>query len=179
MNKQRNVKARRSLFTRIVVTLVVGIIGGLVSSGRAAQAQTTQATTVDSSIQIPISGAVTNPNGAISVSGYVTVDCTRVIDTTLGSQPVVLLTFDFSNVRGTSGTSLTNLKVYVTGENQDSETRPLQASDVISISCPYYDSSMSILSAKSWLVTATLNFDVTAGRLTSGTATVGNGTPSP
>ena len=174
MNMQPNAKARRSLFSRIVVTLLVGMIGLLVSSGTSAQAATTQTTTVDSSLQIPVRGTVTDPNGTISVRGYVTVNCTRVIDTTLGSPPVVLLTFDFSEVSGTSGNSLMNLKMYVTGGNQATETRLLQASDVIAVSCPYYDRSKDILSANSWLVTATLNFDVSTGKLTSGSATVGN-----
>ena len=179
MNTQPNMKARRSLFSPFVVTLLVGMIGVLCLSGPSAQAQTaapqtTTATTVDSSLQIPVSGTVTDPTGTISVSGYVIVNCTRVIDTTLASPPAVLLTFDFSKVRGTSGTSLTNLKVYVTGENQDDEIRLLQASDVISVACPYYDSNKGILSANSWLVTATLNFDVTTGTLKSGSATVGN-----
>ncbi|HLG13688.1 MAG TPA: hypothetical protein VJH03_04060 [Blastocatellia bacterium] len=175
MNTQRNMNPRRSRFSPIAATLLLGIFVGLLSSSASAQtATTTQATTVDSSLQISVSGTVTDPNGTISVSGYVTVSCTRVIDTTLASPPAVLLTFDFSKVRGMSGTSLFSLKAYVTGGNQDTEMRPLQASDVIAVACPYYDSSKGILSASSWLVTATLNFDVTTGKLTSGSATVGN-----
>ena len=179
MNTQRNMKTRRSLFSLIVVTLLVGIVGGLLSnsSAYAQDAQTTttaQSTSVDSSLAISASGTVNDPNGTISVSGYVIVNCTRVIDTTLASPPTVLLNFDFSKLRGTSGKSLVNMKVYVTGGNQDDQIRPLQASDVITVACPYYDSSKDILSANSWLVTATLNFDVTTGKLTSGTATVGN-----
>lgn len=178
MNAQRNMKTRRSLFSPIGVTLLVAIIGGLASSSpsaRAAQTATIQPTKVESSLQIPVRGTVTDPNGTISVGGYVTVDCTRVIDTTtLGSPSLVLLTFDFSKLRGMSGTSLMNLKVYVTGGNRDTEMRPLQASDVIAVACPYYDSSKDILSANSWQVTTTLNFDVSTGKLTSGSATVGN-----
>lgn len=181
MNMQQNMKPRRSLF--IAVTLLVGMIGGLGSNGPSAKAaqpgatqttSTTQPATVDSSLQIPVSGAVSDPNGTISVSGYVIVNCTRVIDTTLGSLPLVLLEFDFSKLRGTSGKSLLNMKVYVTGGNQHDQMRPLQASDVIAVTCPYYDSSKDILSANSWLVTTKLTFDVSTGKLTSGSATVGN-----
>lgn len=179
MNAQQNMKKRRSRL--IVATLLVGIVGGLVFGGPSALAQpataqttsTTQATTVDSSLQIPVSGTVSDPAGTISVSGYVIVNCTRVIDTTLGALPLVLLTFDFSKMRGTSGNSLATLKVYVTGGNATEQVRPLQTSDVVAIPCPYYDSTKDLLSASSWLVTTTLNFDVSTGKLTSGTATVG------
>lgn len=177
MNTQRNVKTRRSLFGPIIVTLLVWVVVGLVSGGSSAQAQTTTPT-VDSSLTISVSGTVHDSNGTISISGYVTVNCTRVIDTTEGSPPLVVLDFDFSNLRGVSGNSFMNLKTYVTGGNEDTQIRPLQASDVITVTCPYYDRAKGILSAKSLLVTATLNFDVSTGKLTSGSITVGDILPS-
>lgn len=173
MNTPRKIKTRRPLFSPIVVTLLVGIVVGLVSGGPSAEAQTTSTTepsSVKSSVTISASGTVNDPNGAISVSGYVIVNSTRVIDATLESPPLVVLDFDFSNLRGTSG--IKNSTLYVTGGNQATEIRPLNASDVIMITCPYYASSDDILSAKSWLVTATLNFDVSTGKLTSGSVTV-------
>jgi len=177
MNANRDLNARRWLFGLVVATLLIGILAGPLS--KAAYAQNPQTTTdaqsarVESSLQIPASGTVTDPSGTISISGYVIVNCTRVIDATADSPPQVVLDFDFSRLRGTSGSSLTSLKLYVTGENQTSETRPLQASDVISVTCPYFDMTKDILSASSWLVTTTLNFNLATGKITSGTATVG------
>lgn len=177
MNAKLDLNARRWLFSLVVATLLVGILGGPLSKAAYAQnPQTTadsQAARVESSLQIQASGTVTDPNGTISITGYVTVNCTRVIDTTADSPPQVVLDFDFSKLRGTSGSSLTSLKLYVTGDNQTSETRPLQASDVISVTCPYFDTTKDILSANSWLVTTTLNFDLATGKITSGSATVG------
>jgi hypothetical protein len=41
------------------------------------------------------------------------------------------------------------------------------------VTVPYFDSTKDILSANSFLATATLNFDISAGTLTSGTLTYG------
>jgi hypothetical protein len=87
--------------------------------------------------------------------------------------PVVLLDLDFSQLRGTSG-SLKTLKTYVTGDNHASELRPFQASDTIIVTSPYFDSTKDGLSARTMLVTATLNFDTTTGKLTSGSISIGN-----
>jgi hypothetical protein len=76
-------------------------------------------------------------------------------------------------LKGTSGTK-TTLKTYVTGDNHASEMRPLQASDTIIVSTPYYDSTKDALSARTMLVTATLNFDIGTGKLTSGSLSIGN-----
>ena len=75
---------------------------------------------------------------------------------------------------GTSGSTKATLKTYVTGDNRASEIRPLQASDTIIVTTPYFDSSKGELSAKTMLVTATLKFDVTTGKLVSGSISIGN-----
>jgi hypothetical protein len=117
---------------------------------------------------------VNDPNGAISVSGSVIVNCRRVVDTTSATTPtLVLLDFDFSQLSGTSG-SLKTLKTYVTGGNHASEIRPLQASDTIIVPTPYYDNTKDGLSARSMLITATLNFDIGTGKVTSGTISIGD-----
>ena len=177
MNTRLNVKTQRVLFSPAVVTLLVGFVVVLVLGGPSAQAQTTTATAtpavVDSSITISASGTVNDPSGAITVSGKVIVNCRRVIDSTGASPPLVLLDFDFSNLQGTSG-SLKTLKVYVTGQNHATEIRPFQAADTIIVTCPYYDSTKDALSASSMLVTATLNFDISSGKLMSGSINIGN-----
>jgi hypothetical protein len=183
MNTQLNIKTRRRPFSPNVVTLLVLFVVVLVLGARSVQAQTatnsTETTTartttvVDSSITISAKGTVNDPSGAITVSGSVVVTARRVIDSTTDSPPIVVLDLDFSKLKGTSG-SLKSLTVYVTGDNHATEIRPLQASDTVIVTCPYFDSTKDALSARSMLVTATLNFDISSGKLTSGSIAIGN-----
>lgn len=175
MTRQINMKTLRRPFSPLVVTLLVGVVVVLFWSGPSAQAQTTTTTqeVVDSSITMVAKGTVNDPSGAITVNGSVAVTARRVIDTTGVSPPLVVLEFDFSNVQGSSGNGKT-AKVYVTGGNHATEIRPLQASDTIIVTCPYFESTSDGLTAKTMLVTATLNFDISAGRLSSGTLSIGN-----
>ena len=175
MNTQLNIKSRLSLFSPTFVTLLIGIVAVLAFGGPSVQAQTTATDApVDSSITLAVKGSVTDPNGTITVSGNVIITCRRVIDTTSVTSPsLVLLDFDFSQVKGTSG-SLKTLKTYVTGDNHATEIRPLQASDTIIEPTPYFDSSKDALSARTMLISANLNFDISSGRLTGGSLSVGN-----
>jgi hypothetical protein len=180
MNTQLRIKKRLQLFSPTFVTLSVGIVlAMLAGGGPSVQAQTiapapTSDAVVDSSITLAVKGSVTDPNGTITVSGNVIVSCRRVIDTTNAVTPsLVLLDLDFSQLKGTSG-SLKTQKVYVTGGNHAEEIRPLQASDTIVVTTPYYESTKDALSAKTMLVSATLNFDVSSGKVTSGSISIGN-----
>jgi len=181
MNTQLSIKTWRLLFSPIFVTLLIGITV-LILGGSSAQAQTATAppapAIVDSSITIATKGTVNDPNGAITFSGNVIVNCRRVVDTTGTSTaapaaPLVLLDLDLSQLTGTSG-SLKSLRSYTTGDNHATEIRPLQASDTIIVTSPYFDSTKNGLSAKSMLVTATLNFDISSGKVTGGSITIGN-----
>jgi len=159
------------------VTLLIGIVAMLAFGGPSVQAQTTApAGTVDSSITIPIKGSVSDPRGTVTVTGNVIVTCRRVIDTTSQTTPaLVLLDFDFSQVTGSSGATKATLKTYITGENHANEIRPFQASDTIIVTAPYFDSATKDeLSARTMLVTASLTFDVSTGKLTGGSLSVGN-----
>jgi len=188
MNKQLNIKTR--LLSPSFVTLLIGMVAVLVLGGPSVQAQTatadgtatttttptttTPAGAVDSSISIPVKGSVTDANGTITVTGSVLVSCRRVIDVNNAvTTPLALLDIDFSGVKGTSGTVKAPV-TYVTGDNHASEIRPFQASDTVIVSAPYYDSSKDPLSAKTMLVNVTLNFDVSTGKVTSGSISVGN-----
>lgn len=180
MTTQLNIKTRRPLFRPNLVTLLIGVVVLLALGAPFAKAQTTtdtkatDSTVVDSSITISAKGTVNDPSGAITVSGSVIVNSRRVIDSTLAtSAPIVVLDLDFSRLKGTSG-SLKTLKVYVTGENHATEMRPLQASDTIIVTCPYFESTKDALSARTMLVTATLNFDISTGKVTSGSIAIGN-----
>ncbi|HWF87295.1 MAG TPA: hypothetical protein VN659_00625 [Pyrinomonadaceae bacterium] len=181
MNTQLNNKMRQLLVSPTFLTLLLGVVVMLALSGPTIQAQTTQTTTtavdapVDSSVTIAAKGSVSDPNGSITVTGNVGVTCRRVIDTTSATSPsLVLLDLDLSGLQGTSGSTKTTLKTYVTGGNHAEEIRPLQASDTIIVSSPYYDSTKGPLTARTMLITATLNFDVSTGKVTGGTITIGD-----
>lgn len=180
MNTQLNIKSRLS---PIFVTLSVGVVvmlAMLVLGGPSVQAQTATDTTaidapVDSSVIIAAKGSVSDPNGSFTVNGNVGVTCRRVIDTTSATSPsLVLLDLDFSGLTGTSGSTKATMKTYVTGGNHAEEIRPLQASDTIIVASPYYDSTKGPLTARTMLITATLNFDVNTGKVTGGTITIGD-----
>lgn len=160
-----------------LMTLVLGIVAVLAFGGSSVQAQTTTTAAdapVDSSITLVVKGSLTDANGNVTVTGNVPVLVRRVIDTTSVTSPsLVLLDFDFSQLTGTTGSKAT-LKTYVTGENHATEIRPLQASDTVIIPVPYYDSSKDPLTARTMLVSVTLSFDVSSGKVTGGSATVGN-----
>ena len=173
MNTQVNLKARQ-LFSPTFVTLSVAVVVMLALGGPSVQAQTTAAPIVDSSITIATSGTVTDTGTTVNVAGSVTIKCRRVIDTTsTTATPLVMLDFDFSQLKGTTGSGK-NLRTFVTGDNHATEIRPLQASDTIVVTVPYFDSAKDMLSASSFMVTATLNFDISTGKLTSGSLTYGN-----
>ena len=175
MNTQVNIRARRLLFSPTFVTLsVVGVVmlAMLALGGPSVQAQTTAAV-VDSSITIVTNGTVTDTGVTVNVNGSVTIKCRRVIDTTTTTAaPLVMLDFDFSQLTGTTGSGK-NLKTFVTGGNHATELRPLQASDTIVVTVPYFDSTKDALSASSFMATATLNFDISTGKLTSGSLSYG------
>lgn len=174
MKTQVNIKARRLLFSPTFVTLLMAVVGMLFLGGPSVQAQTTGASTVDSSITIKTNGVVSDPSGSVKVSGNVTIKCRRVIDNTTATlPPLVLLDFDFSQLTGTTGSGKT-LTTFVTGDNHATALRPFQAADTVVVTVPYFDSTKDALSASSFLATATLNFDVSTGTLVSGTLTYGD-----
>ena len=173
MNTQVNVKARQLLFSPTFVTLSLAVVVMLALGGPSVQAQTTAAPIVDSSITIATNGTVTDTGTTVNVNGSVTIKCRRVIDTTTATAaPLVMLDFDFSQLTGTTGSGK-NLKTFVTGGNHATELRPLQASDTIVVTVPYFDNTKDALSASSFMATATLNFDISTGKLTSGSLSYG------
>src|SRR5690348_9343940 len=96
-------KTRQLLFSPSFVTLLIGIVVVLALGGPSIQAQTntttdttvTPAGVVDSSVTLSAKGTVTDPNGNITVSGSVVVNCRRVVDTTSATTPtLMLLDFD-------------------------------------------------------------------------------------
>lgn len=193
MNTELNIETRRRPFSPNVVTLLVLVVVLLALGGSSVQAQTATTTTTDStataqpvasdpnvansSITLAAKGTVSDPGGAIPFGGNVIVTAKRVIDSTnanAATPPVVVLDMDLSALTGTTGSTKATLKTYVTGDNHATEIRPLQATDTIIVSCPYFDSTKDALSARTMLVTVTLNFDVSTGMVTSGSISIGN-----
>ena len=178
MNKQLNIKSL--LVSPTFLTLLLGVVVMLAFSGPSVQAQTATDTTavdapVDSSVIIAAKGTVSDPNGSFPVTGNVPVLCRRVIDTTSATSPsLLLLDLDLSALTGTSGSTKATMKTYVTGGNHAEEIRPLQASDSVIFSVPYYDTTKGPLAARTMLLTANLNFDVNTGKITGGTITIGD-----
>ena len=175
MKRERNIRTRRSSLSPIALSLLVWITGALVCGGMPARAAA-QATRVDSSIQINVSGRVTAADGTeIKVSGQVIVNSSAVPNRT-GDLSSVILTFDFSNVTARVGSGAREV-AYDTKGFQSTKIRRLQASDVIQIVVPYSPSgSGPTTEANTLLVTATLNFNVATGVLVNGSITVGNNT---
>jgi hypothetical protein len=175
MNTRLDMNTRRA-FGASVVTLLVGVVVVLLLGGSSVQAQTTTAdgsTAVDSSITVPTTGTVTEGTTTVTLNGSVIIKGRRVVDntsTTLAT--LVLLDFDFSQLKGTTGSGKT-LKTYVTGDNHATTLRPFQASDTIVLTVPYFDSTTDGQQASSFLVTATVNFDTSTGKLTTGSLTYG------
>jgi len=172
MNTQINLKARRLIFSPTFVTLLMAVVGMLILGGPSVQAQTAAAA-VDSSITIPTNATISDPSGSILVTGDVVIRCKQVIDTTTTTAaPLVMLDFDFSQLKGTTGSGKT-LRTYITGGNHATELRPFQASDQIIVTVPYFDSTKDALSSSTFMVTANLNFDIATRKLTGGTLTYG------
>lgn len=176
MNTRLDINTRRRAFSASLVTLLVGVVVVLLSGGSSVQAQTTapgNPSTIDSSITVPTSGTVTEGATTVAISGSVTIKCRRVIDnSSTAFTPIVLLDFDFSQLKGTTGSGK-NLKTYVTGDNHATELRPFQAADTIVVTVPYFESTTDGQQASSFLVTASLNYDTSTGKLTSGSLTYG------
>ena len=162
MNTMKDMKRRRSLFVSIALSLLV--IGGLVLGSAPAQAAT-----VDSSLTILVSTTFTASDGTkFTVTGNVVVNCSAVMDAT-DVPPFVILTFDASGLAVTSGTGAKK-KTYDTRGFQVIKTRPLQATDVITIPVPNVQTGAALTTADRYNATFTLNFNA-AGQLTSGTVT--------
>ncbi len=155
-------KTRRPVFARVVLSLVVAMLGGLLGGGTSALA--------DSSVAIAISGTVDGSPESVYVSGLAQITSTFVkADPTFNHPPRVILSFDLHNV---SGKGLSTGAMYVT-KSQDDMLRLLAPSDVVAITFPLYpNNAAGFRSARAGLASFTLSFDVTTGAITGGTATV-------
>jgi hypothetical protein len=169
MNTDLNMKSKRSLFASIALSLIIGVVGVMIWGGMHARAAA-----VDSTLTLPVSGTVTTTDGTkITFSGTVVVNSSAVTDAP-DTTPFTILTFDTSNITGTSGKGA-NAKSYNTGGYQVVKVRTLKPTDVISMTVPVNIAGDSVTLAKVWQATFTLNFN-TSGQLTTGTVTATSNT---
>ena len=153
---------RRPVFARIVVSLLVVTLGGLLGDSRPALA--------DSSVALAIFGTVDGAPEGVYVSGVARI-ASRLMKTgaKFNHPRSVMLSIDLHDV---SGQGLSTGATYVT-ESQEDVMRPLVASDQVEITFPLYSEGLGgLTSARAGLASFALTFDVNTGALTGGTATV-------
>jgi hypothetical protein len=154
---------RRPVFARIVISLLVVILGGLLGDARPAIA--------DSSVAVAIFGTVDGAPEGVYVSGVAQIS-SRVMKTNpkFDHPRSVMLSIDLHNV---SGQGLSTGATYVITA-QDEVMRRLVASDLVEITFPLYSNEAGgLASARAGLASFRLTFDIRTGALTGGTATVG------
>ena len=127
-------KTRRPLFA-VVLSLLVGIIGGLVGGSSPALAVVSIASS--GTTTIPYGGTVTGAPEPVFLLGFVQFDMVVVRDPDFGTPPVVRLSIDFSHV---AGVGLRTGTRYVTSGGQDL-IRPLVATDVVDVTFAIMPSS--------------------------------------
>src|SRR3989449_3452187 len=121
-----DMKMRRPVRARVVLSLLVAMLGGLLG-GTSALA--------DSSVAIAISGTVDGSPESVYVSGLAQITSTLVkTDPKFNHPPRVILSFDLHNV---SGKGLSTGAMYVT-KTQDDMLSVLAPSDVVAITLPFY-----------------------------------------
>ena len=153
---------RRPMFARIVTSLLVAMLGGLLGDCRPALA--------DSSVAVAIFGTVDGAPERVYVSGVAQITSRLMKTGAKFNHPrSVMLSIDLHSVYG-QGLS-TGTTYVITG--QDEVMRQLVASDLVEITFPLYpDGPGGFTSARSGLASFTLTFDVGTGALTGGTATI-------
>jgi hypothetical protein len=153
--KERTMKRRRRFFTPVVLSLLVGMTGGLVWGGTAALAD-------PATLVIPIAGTVDGPPERVSLSGRVRIQSRMVTDPDFGTPPAVILAIDFLSV---FGEGVATGARYVAAGDQVLR-RTLAPVDLVEISFPFFpQGSDGALQARGARASFSLSFDVTDGKL--------------
>jgi hypothetical protein len=149
----------------VVLSLLVGIIGGLVGGSSPALAVVSLASS--GTTTIPYGGMVKGAPESVFLLGFVQFEMVVVRDPDFGTPPTVRLSIDFSNV---SGGGLKSGTRYVTSGGQDL-VRPLVATDVVDVTFAIHPSGAAGFSrAHPALASFTLNYNVRTKAFASGTA---------
>jgi len=158
-------KTRRPLFTAVVLSLMVGIAGGLAGGSSPAHAIVSIASSGMNTILY--AGTVNGPPESVFLAGLAQIRFVVVRDPDFGKPPAVRLDIDLSNVFGVGLTTGTR---YVTSGRQNL-IRPLVATDVVDITFPFFPSGPGGFAlARQALASFTVTYDVSTGRVTSATA---------
>ena len=160
-------KTRRPLFTAVVLSLLVGIAGGLAGGSSAAHAVVSIASSASSTILY--SGTVNGPPESVFLAGLAQITFVVVRDPDFGTPPAVRLNIDLSNV---FGVGLSTGTLYVTSGGQ-SLIRPLVATDVVDITFPFFPSGPGgFAQARQALASFTLHYNVRTATFKSGTSSI-------
>jgi hypothetical protein len=185
--KEPDMKTRRSLFTRGVLSLAALVSAAMTSAPVSAQAAlsaapatsisaatttspSTSSTTTKTSTAalVAIRGIVSGQPESVSFSGQAQVSASVVTDPDFGSPPTVVLSIDLSNVTGVGSSSG---KTYVVS-SKDILDRRLSATDTVQINFPFYVSGASPLSASVGMASFDLSYDTATLRLTGASGAI-------
>ena len=154
------------LFTSVILSLLVGMMGNLLWGGTLALAAP--------SLIVPIEGTVhvTGPTADnVPLSGQARLTTTLVTDTTFNSAPGVILTIDILNAHG-KGLS-TNQQYISSGTDQVYRTRLLATSDVIEITFPFFPAGPRKKEAALWaLASFKLTYNTSTGEIIGASGTI-------
>jgi hypothetical protein len=157
-------KTRRPLFV-VVLSLLVGSIGGLVGGSSPALAVVSIASS--GTTTIPYAGTVRGAPEPVFLLGFAQIDMVVVNDSDFGTPPVVRLSIDFSNV---SGVGVKTGMRYITSGGQDL-IRLLVATDVVNVTFAIHPSGAGgFTRARSALASFTLQYNVSTEAFASGSA---------
>jgi hypothetical protein len=162
-------KIRRLSVSRVVLSLIVVVLSGLVwwagTPARAAFAPTVAF--------IPVSGTVSGQPESVRFAGQARVSSELVLDTTRFRPPhlpAVILIIDLSGVSGTGSSSGAR---YSAGGDGTPVFRQLASADTVEITFPFSrGTSMGMSSVRTGVASFALSFDTNTGAITKGTATV-------
>jgi hypothetical protein len=169
VEKEENMKTRRTLSTPAFLTALVPASIGLVSAAALAQSAVARNSLVPTSTVVDISGTVTGSPESVVFTGPVEVSTRPASGRIAGARAHVVVTID---LRQLSGRGLSTGTTYVS-PGQANLTRVFGPSDLIEVTFPFFPSGGPPGSpVRTGVLTFALAYDVTTGALTAAVATV-------
>jgi hypothetical protein len=179
IEKEPNMKTRRSLFTRGALSLAAIVGAAMAGSPASAQTSLTASTTSSTSTSstttttataasILVKGIVSGVPESVSFSGQAQLNASVVTDPDFGNPPVVVLSI---NLSGITGVGSSTGKKYVIS-NQEILTRRLTAADTVQMTFPFYPSGGSAMSSSIGMASFNLSFNVNTLKLTGASGAI-------
>lgn len=158
-------KIHRALLTPVAVSLLV--LAALAWWGGPSPAG---ADVIWNSALVPVAGTVNGSPESVKFSGDAKIDSRLAVDPlNTAVPPDLVLYIDLSSVSGVGSSS--KKKYVITGP--EIAQRTLVASDLVEFAFPFYQSGTTAsTTTRPGMVSFQLNFDLTTGKVTSGTGTV-------